>query len=196
MAKIVIVEGLWGSGKSTLIFDVRRRRSVFFIPEPNYLISGIKSDIPQWYRKEHLKRLRLAKKYAEHGENIILERSVLSSVAFHYAQHRVLPEWFTASSAKAFSSPELRIFFLYKSKRSFLRAVPAIRDKSVRQAIFKNQDFYKNYLYFFREAAPRLISSKITCMKIENSGGAFLAARTQIINFLRGAPKARKRARS
>ncbi|MBI5220770.1 MAG: NUDIX domain-containing protein [Candidatus Liptonbacteria bacterium] len=193
MPRIVIVEGLWGIGKSTLISAVRRRLPILFISEPSYLISGIKSDISRWYREEHDKQLRLAKKYAEYGENVILERSILSSVAFHYAQHRVLPAWFTASNIKSLSSPELRIFFLHGDKRSFSKTVPTIWDRSVRRAVFKNPDFYENYLRFFRKVAPCLIASKIICIKAESNDRVFTAARQQIIDFLRDAPKAEKR---
>jgi thymidylate kinase len=194
MPRIVIVEGLWGIGKSTLICAVRRRLPVLFIPEPNYLISGIKLNISRWYRREHNKRLRLAKEFALNGDNIILERSILSSVAYQYAQHRVLPEWFSSSNRELFSSPELRVFFLFGDKGSFLKCASTIEDGNVRRTIVKTPDFYEKYIEFFREVAPRQIASKIVCVKAESKDRAFRVAQMQIVELLGGAPNEKRRA--
>ena len=110
--------------------------------------------------------MKLAKEYVQYGENTILERSILSSVAFYYAQHRSVPAWFESIKSELFSMPNLHILFLYNDKESFISSLPEIKDKSVVSAIIKHEDFYKNYLHFFSKIAPELIGQKITCLKI------------------------------
>lgn len=161
---ILIVEGLWGSGKSTLISHIRKSYPVLFIPEPNYQTAGIKSDISEWYRTQHNERLVLAKTYTEYNEHVVMERSILSSAAFHYAQHGVIPLWFSSVKAKLRSITNLSVVFLINDKKTFLKNVLDIRDKSVRSAIKKNKLFYENYIRFFKE-----IDLNVTCIKMNRN---------------------------
>ncbi len=146
---ILIVEGLWGSGKSTLISRLRNRYSVLFVPEPNYQTSGIKKNITEWYRKQHKQRMKLAMKYAQYGERVIMERSILSSAAFYYAQHGKMPKWFSSVKSSLQSISNLHIVFLFTNKSIFMSNVKYIKDTSVRTAIKTNENFYENYLDFF-----------------------------------------------
>lgn len=168
LPKIIVIEGFWGVGKSTIITNIRKSYPVLFIPEPNYINAGITSNISGWYRNQHNERMELAKKYINYGESVILERSILSSVAFYYAEHGIVPEWFSPIGSKLKSLPNLHFFFLHNDRRSFLKSVPEIKDKSVRTAVLKNKAFYDNYLTFFTKVAPELIGAKITSIEISN----------------------------
>lgn len=148
---ILIVEGLWGSGKSTLISRLRNRYSVLFVPEPNYQTSGIKKNVTEWYRKQHKQRMKLAIKYAQYGEHVIMERSILSSAAFYYAQHGQMPKWFSSVKSSLQSMPNLHIVFLFTKKSIFMSNIKYIKDTSVRTAIKDNENFYENYLAFFKK---------------------------------------------
>src|SRR3989344_945356 len=162
----LIIEGLWGSGKSTLISNIRQSCPVLFIPEPNYKISGVRSSISRWYRSQHKDRILLAKKYTELGENVVMERSILSSVAFYYAQYKKLPKWFDKSSLELFFMPNMYFIFLYKNKDSFLKDMVNIEDSSVVKAISKNKDFYENYINFYKEILVGQTRVDIVCFEI------------------------------
>jgi len=167
--KILVIEGFWGIGKSTIITTIRQFYPVLFIPEPNYITAGVKSKISPWYRCQHNKRMILAKKYNQCGENVILERSILSSVAFYYAQYGVVPRWFNSIKSRLRLSHNLFFFFLYKSNKYSSDDIGKIKDKNVRLAISKNKLFYNNYFTFFTEIAPKLIGPQIICIKISQN---------------------------
>lgn len=166
LPKILVIEGFWGVGKSTMITSIRKSYPVLFIPEPNYINAGITSNTSEWYREQHKERMELAKKYVNYGESVILERSILSSAAFYYAEYGIVPEWFSSIGSKLKSSPNLYFFFLYNNRSSFLKSVSEIKDNSVRAAVAKNKLFYDNYLNFFTKVAPELIGAKIASIKI------------------------------
>lgn len=168
LPNIVIIEGFWGVGKSTLITTIRQSYPVLFIPEPNYISAGIKTGISEWYRDQHNKRMELAKKYIGYGENVILERSILSSIAFYYARHGFMPKWFNSSKLELSFLNNIHIFFLYNDKNSFLKNYFKIKDRSVKSAMIK-KSFYDNYFNFFAEIAPKLIKQKIVCVKISEN---------------------------
>jgi len=168
LPNIVVIEGFWGVGKSTLITNIRQSYPVLFIPEPNYISAGIKTGISEWYRDQHNERMKLAKKYIKFGENVILERSILSSVAFYYARHGFMPKWFDQSKLELSSLNNIHIFFLYNDKNSFLKNYSEIKDRSVKSAMAK-ESFYYNYFNFFAKIVPKLINQKIVCVKISKN---------------------------
>ena len=168
LPSIVVIEGFWGVGKSTLITNIRQSYPVLFIPEPNYISAGIKTGISEWYQGQHNKRMKLAKKYIKFGENVILERSILSSAAFYYARHGFIPKWFDSSKLELSSLNNIHIFFLYNDKNSFLKNYSEIKDKGVKSAMAK-ESFYDNYFNFLAKIVPKLINQKIVCVKISGN---------------------------
>lgn len=165
---IIVMEGFWGTGKSTMIAKARQSYPLLFIPEPNYISSKIKSGISKWYRHEHNKRMRLAEKYIQYGRSAILERSILSSAAFHYARYKTIPFWFSSTTKKLQSLSNLYVFFFYEGKKDFLRKVADIQDRTVRTAIVKQKNFYERYLDFFEKIVPKIIGPRVRCVKISN----------------------------
>src|SRR3989344_8593401 len=128
LPSIVVIEGFWGVGKSTLITNIRQSYPVLFIPEPNYISAGIKTGISEWYQGQHNKRMKLAKKYIKFGENVILERSILSSAAFYYARYGFAPKWFNFTKSNITTLSNLHVFLLHIDKKSFLNNVSEIKD--------------------------------------------------------------------
>lgn len=153
---ILLVEGLWGAGKSTLISHIRARYPVLYIPEPNFQTSGIKTGISEWYKKQHQNRLKKVLEYVKCGEHIVMERSILSSVAFYYAKHGKMPSWFDLPKS-LFSIPHLYIVFLYTDKHTFIKNAKYIKDRGIRTAIKKHRSFYENYLEFFKKICPNVL---------------------------------------
>lgn len=86
IGKIIIVEGIWGVGKTTLIKNAIKKLSAVFISEPNHLTAKLHlktaNSITKWYLKAHSNNLRKAAAIAYSGKNVFIERSPLASVAF------------------------------------------------------------------------------------------------------------------
>lgn len=166
LPKIIIIEGIWGVGKSTVISNIRSKYPVLFIPEPNHIKSGIKSGITEWYKKQHSERMELAKTYCGYGENTLMERSMISSAAFYYAQYRSNPDWFKAYADKISSLKNLNIVFLFSDKKSFLSKISEIENKEISKIASNSGSFYDNYIYFYTHILPGLIDNKIFNMKV------------------------------
>jgi 8-oxo-dGTP pyrophosphatase MutT (NUDIX family)/thymidylate kinase len=165
-SKIIVIEGIWGVGKSTVISNLRNTYPVLFVPEPHHIQSGVKSKIAEWYRAEHLKRMGLAKTYCNYGENVIMERSIIASVAFYYAQHCSIPKWFYSYIDKIPSLSNMHIIFLYSNKKTFLSKIPEIENKNIVKIVSADKCFYDNYIYFYKEVLPKLIKNNIVYMKM------------------------------
>lgn len=170
-SKIIVFEGVWGVGKSTIISSLRNSYPVLFIPEPHHIQSGVKSNIAEWYRAEHIKRIELAKTYCNYGEDVIMERSIIASVAFYYAQHCSIPDWFNAYLNKISSLSNLHIIFLYSSKKIFLSKIAEIENKNIVKIVLSDKNFYDNYVYFYREVLPDLIKNEIVYIKVTKDIG-------------------------
>ena len=166
LPNIIIIEGIWGVGKSTIISKIRSLFPVLFIPEPNHIKSGEKSNITEWYKKQHIERMELAKKYCGYGENTIMERSIISSAAFHYAQYHSIPNWFKSCVNNISSLSNLYIIFIFSSKNIFLSKVSEIENKKIVKIATSNNSFYDDYIYFYTDILPGLIDNKILYMKV------------------------------
>lgn len=151
---IVVIEGLWGIGKSSLIVHLRQFFDFLFIIEPNFKIAGIRKGVSTWYKKEHKKRMNLALEYAREGESILMERSIFSSAAFYYARTGKLPRWFDKNNIVV--STNIHYLFLYDSQKEFNRRIKYIEDPIIRIASSKNNDFYEKYIEFFTKLLPSM----------------------------------------
>lgn len=157
---ILLIEGLWGAGKSTLISRIRSEYPVLFIPEPNFQTSRIKKNISEWYKVQHQNRLKKALKYVQNGEQVVMERSILSNAAFYYAKRCKFPSWFNKSKLSLQSVPHLHIILLYSDRQTFKKRVRFIKDRSVRRAIENNERFYDNYIDFYKKIGLNVIFVK------------------------------------
>lgn len=87
----IIIEGLWGLGKTSVAKRYCERFGYKLISEPIHTkdekIEEIK-DIDFWYINQHAKRLS----YLQDFEKIFLERSIFSSFAFLHSLNKRLPD--------------------------------------------------------------------------------------------------------
>ncbi len=85
-AVIIILEGVWGSGKTTLAKELQKKYGAILIKEPHHIRAGIKTKnknlITEWYLRAHEQNIRKGINLALQGHNVVVERSVLSSIAF------------------------------------------------------------------------------------------------------------------
>lgn len=80
----IILEGFWGVGKSTFINNLKDDFEKILEPyHQNELDLESEESIDTWYINKNLERFE---KFTQSNINVILERSVLSSIAYQYAQ--------------------------------------------------------------------------------------------------------------
>jgi len=180
---ILIIEGLWGAGKSSLISWIRKEWKVLFIAEPNFQESKIKRQISSWYREQHLQRIKSARKLIKMGETIILERSILSSLAFFYAQKGKLPNWTNSIRKQLSAMEQMSVLFIYDEQKIFLNKTLQIKDRTVKKAIVSNKMFYKNYINFFTKIAPSQLGLNVKAVKIGLNKSQNITIKKYLRNF-------------
>lgn len=83
---LVVLEGVWGSGKTTLANALKTKYRVHLIKEPHHIKAGIKTEnkklITEWYERAHKENIEKGARMALSGRGVVLERSVLSSIGF------------------------------------------------------------------------------------------------------------------
>src|SRR3990167_9502410 len=85
--KIIFIEGIWGSGKTTLIKVLKKIAAgkVKLLKEPSHLLflkNGSQEKITNWYINAHYKNIRKAVGLIKTNDIVLVERSPLSSIAF------------------------------------------------------------------------------------------------------------------
>ena len=145
-----------------------KKYNYFIIPEPNHLLQNINRDISRWYRQEHWKRHQLAIKQIKQGKNIIMERSVISSLAFDYAKSHTLPLSLQKDFEKIKKIDDFLIIFLYGDNNFTKKKGSKLEDHLVKKLITKNNYFYQDYLYFYKKILPARVDNKIIFIKINH----------------------------
>ncbi len=83
---LVVLEGVWGSGKTTLAKTLKTKYRVHLIKEPHHIKAGVKTKnkklITEWYERAHKENMEKAVSMALFGRGVVLERSLLSSIGF------------------------------------------------------------------------------------------------------------------
>lgn len=175
--KLIIIEGFWGVGKSRLIQHIRNKIECIFIPEPDHIIKKIKKNISQWYFKQHSARLKQAGRKIKNGKTVLLERSIISSIAFNYAVNSKISKNNFDKIKKLLNFQNPLIIFLYGNKNFIKQRALNLRDYSVKNQILKNRSFCKNYLAFYKKILPPLIKNRIIFINV--------ASKEKPLNFKR-----------
>lgn len=111
MVTITILEGIWGSGKTTLARALKTKYHARILKEPHHVRAGVKTgnahSLTSWYLSAHKKNMENGAILARRGRAVVVERSPLSSIAF----------------AKVFLKKDMRAaFFDFKRTTEDLRA--------------------------------------------------------------------------
>jgi len=88
----IIIEGLWGLGKTELAKRFCARHGYTLFPEPFHTLEHhtvLPADIDEWYVNMHQHRFA---EFLGHREPALMERSALSSFAFAYALKKKMPD--------------------------------------------------------------------------------------------------------
>ncbi len=169
--KLVIIEGFWKVGKSALIREILKRHpKIFLIPEPNHLNRRNIKDPHEWYLKQHLNRHKQAKRLLGQKNMILMERSILANAAFYYAKHGKISDKYLKLLK---ISPELDqglLVFLYADKKFCQKAAKVLGDRSVKQLIKNQPNFYQRYLDFYKKQFKKITGNEILCINVAPKG--------------------------
>ena len=82
--RVIIVEGVWGAGKSTLIKSLAKKLKAVVIAEPDHRGRGLTGPkaITRWYLAAHHRNASRALGQARRGRVAVVERSALASAAY------------------------------------------------------------------------------------------------------------------
>jgi len=170
LPQLIIVEGFWRTGKTTLIKELIKQEQFNLINEPNHLIEAPNINNPyEWYFKKHVERHLLARQLMKKKQKVIMERSILSSIAFDYARRQKITKENRNILKKM---PELKkstIIFLYASKQFFESTIQKIKDDSVKN-IINNKKFYSNYVNFYKKILQKIVGNNIFCLDAGSNG--------------------------
>jgi ADP-ribose pyrophosphatase YjhB (NUDIX family) len=164
LPSIIIIEGLWQIGKSKLVDFIADLNNYNIVFEPNHLLEKATVKIPQisgWYHKKHEKNIEKAKRIIKKGGRVILERSLISNVAYHYALTGKikLSHKNDFNKIRSISNNNLLVVFLYADKKFINNKIKKIKDQIVRNNLSHNPNFYKNYIYFYKKILPKYIKT-------------------------------------
>lgn len=83
---IIIVEGVWGVGKTRFIHGLLSEHDYVWLKEPDHIIEKFQAkhseDLFIWYFNRHVENLDIAQKNLEVGKYTVIERTIISSFAF------------------------------------------------------------------------------------------------------------------
>lgn len=172
LPKFIIIEGFWRVGKTKMADYLAKNFNYILINEPNHLTHKVRNNISQWYLKEHLKGLKVAIKQFNLGKSIIMERSIISNIAFAYAKNNRVPFNLIKHINTIKQLNSFIIIFAHADEVYIKNSLSTIKDHSVKKLFLKSNKFYRNYLYFYKKLLPPLIDNKILFVKI-NKGNKF-----------------------
>jgi 8-oxo-dGTP pyrophosphatase MutT (NUDIX family) len=139
----IILEGFWGLGKSTFISDVKSQYRVF--EEPHHQQEGSElscDDINQWYIQKHVQRFE---DFILETQESLLERSILSSLAYQYAKGKNIEELsgYIKPLQEYKQTQNLLIIVLYTD---YSQLSPDIQSQYTQEFFDKYYEFYRVYL--------------------------------------------------
>lgn len=155
-----ILEGFLGVGKTTFLSSQYNQESIFFEPHhQEYISTQDQEEISQWYLDTH--RLRFTEFVSVDG-NAILERSVLSSMAFQYAhQHHISPIRWQSSIQDMHdyqAGNGLLVIVLYTDYH--------LLPEYIKQVY--SQQFFDRYMEFYRVHLPYIFGIVPTFIKVHD----------------------------
>jgi len=151
--KKIIVEGLWGVGKTTVSKEFAKENNFKFISEVTLETSGKTDDeINKEYSIAHSEK---DKSFFESEENIITERSLLASIAFLYATRQDFEKYseLILSLVEYYKNSESMVVFMYGDIDILMKNIENLNDERLKDICF-SEDFVNRYDHFFRNVLP------------------------------------------
>lgn len=164
---LIIVEGFWQVGKSSLIKKISESRKTRVISEPDHLTAGVTSNISSWYEIEHKKRLAMAKDFLRLGEKVVMERSAISSIAYKYAMFGKISKSDIGNILKFKKFNNCFIYFLYGRHDFILNFLDKIKNMDTK-ILLRQSDFYRRYLYFYKNILTKHLNN-VVLIKVDRN---------------------------
>jgi thymidylate kinase len=161
---LILVEGLWKSGKTRLINQLAKELKLLKISEPNHLPKKIRTNISKWYYSQHKKRTSNAVNLIRNfKKRIIMERSLVSNFAYQYANNGKVNKNIS-SYIKIINRYEPVIIFLYYNFDETPKKMRLIRDNNIRKKI-SQRIFFDRYIFFYKKILPKFFNHRIIYIK-------------------------------
>jgi len=175
---LIILEGLPGSGKTTLAKRLSRKLKGVLIPQiilrfpRNYKNFSI-SKKERFFMKNDLEKYKKASKALKNKQWVIMDRGIFSTLAYNYALTRLkkgntyesVLNWYKKYE-KNFTAPQI-IFLLKVSLKTSLRRKNRLLSKTfVRNLLWTNINFLKELEIFYQNLLPKLGKRNIKIIRI------------------------------
>lgn len=166
MKKMIIAfEGLPCAGKTIFIDKFKRKYSDFYcMPE---LFIDIKEDETSLSIRERYANAEILRKKRidDVEQNVVLDRSFLSTLAFSYAKHKttgdesdyIYNHKFFEETSQNIAIPDFVIVFVISPQESMLRRRKLVRDDTL--SFWGNEVFLQNFLnYYYSKDFEKIVS--------------------------------------
>ncbi|HUX36222.1 MAG TPA: NUDIX domain-containing protein [Candidatus Paceibacterota bacterium] len=164
----IILEGLWGLGKTSLAQAYCGKYGYEFMPEPFHTRdskAGEIKDLDGWYLEQHKDRQQFFK------QSTLVERSVLSSFAFRYALEQALPDASYLESLKKDMEKAGALLVYLKENVPFATGHNGAGEYSAEiEKILLNEKAQKRYDEWYTDILPRCYGILPFILKVSADG--------------------------
>lgn len=152
----IIIEGLWGLGKTLIAKRYCEKFDYKFVAEPMHTeeerFEEIK-DVDSWYINQHTKRLS----YLRDSEKIFLERSILSSFAFLHSLKKRFPDIALIDDLKKIIQKKkvLVVYLRSENKKKLNNLTHFKKYSEVIRGIISNFELRSRYENWYENMLPK-----------------------------------------
>lgn len=158
----IIIEGLWGVGKTTFCQRLRDEYGFVYILEPDHKkTKGTIPDLDKWYLNEHNKNIT---KLMQIDGSAVVERSIISTIAFIRAIGKSVgygKNLLETIDPKVYENIDALIILLVDANPN--KHIYKIND------VVYSDDFIKSYIKFLKYYAQKIFGKKRVIMKIDSN---------------------------
>ncbi len=170
----IIVEGFWNVGKTSLCEKISNDLGIDYIKEP--ICEEVVDNVDEFYFKEH--ELNIDK--VSNLDNFIMERSIISSLAFQYAKNvdgfdKIIDKYIP--QINLLIEKEVVVVFLYADANFLLKTLESVEDDIVRK-LFGDPEFLERYEHFYRVILPFYFGLCPLCIKSHDESLELLDTQT------------------
>lgn len=181
--KLIIVEGLWRSGKTTFANYLASKYSFIFIREPKHRNLVDEKEISDWYFNQHINR-QIKARSINSKKKVIMERSIISNVAYQYAK---IGHLYPRYKEILLKFPELHF-----STILFLNNGQPLLNLGLKQSTnnyidnqYLSEKFIKRYVEFYQNILPKIINNHPIFVRTKKNE-KFLTKKQIFTNFKKG----------
>jgi 8-oxo-dGTP pyrophosphatase MutT (NUDIX family)/thymidylate kinase len=183
LPNLIIIEGLWGMGKTSFANNISKISNHIIISEPDHKNSKIIENLSEWYYKQHKKTLKKLKNGLG-KQKILMDRSIISNAAYQYATTGIFAKNNFIKIFNLIDSLDSVVLFFYSDRNFIIKKINNIKNNDIKNLILNDKYFYKQYVYFYKNLLPKYFKNKIFYIKI-NDGDRFIKKQKIISSFIK-----------